>query len=224
MRKRFSTRSPQLAARFDPAAVTGAAPGSAGVFALAAIPARWVLERSAWKEAAAHRAQGERVPIYRCDVVFRPRPRRIAHARPRARASLDRLARIDRAATERLRGEVLDGAGRDSASGGAGMARSRRAPERRRAGAHARGCDARGCDREERRHPRPARAGARAARRHAHGPRSPATRRAPSIAPRCGRSRIADTRCCESGRTRSWTSCSARSGTLSCSCVVRSIL
>jgi len=44
---------PALAARFDPNAITGAAPGSAGVFALAAIPARWVLERSAWAEAAA---------------------------------------------------------------------------------------------------------------------------------------------------------------------------
>ena len=42
---------PALAARFDPNAITGAAPGSAGVFALAAIPARWVLERRAWKEA-----------------------------------------------------------------------------------------------------------------------------------------------------------------------------
>ena len=36
---------PALAARFDPNAITGAAPGSAGVFALAAIPARWALER-----------------------------------------------------------------------------------------------------------------------------------------------------------------------------------
>jgi hypothetical protein len=43
---------PALAARFDPAAITGAAPGAAGVFALAAIPARWALERSAWAEAA----------------------------------------------------------------------------------------------------------------------------------------------------------------------------
>ena len=43
---------PALAAVFDPNAVTGAAPGSAGIFALAAIPARWVLERRAWKEAA----------------------------------------------------------------------------------------------------------------------------------------------------------------------------
>src|SRR5438477_2365886 len=44
---------PALAARFDPNAITGAAPGSAGLFALAAIPARWVLERAAWSEAAA---------------------------------------------------------------------------------------------------------------------------------------------------------------------------
>jgi hypothetical protein len=44
---------PALRARFDPNAVTGAAPGSAGVFALAAIPARWALERRAWAEAAA---------------------------------------------------------------------------------------------------------------------------------------------------------------------------
>jgi hypothetical protein len=44
---------PALAARFDVNAITGAAPGSAGVFALAAIPARWTLERSAWAEAAA---------------------------------------------------------------------------------------------------------------------------------------------------------------------------
>src|SRR5256885_3078838 len=44
---------PSLAEKFDPTAVTGAAPGSAGVFALAAIPARWTLERSVWPEAAA---------------------------------------------------------------------------------------------------------------------------------------------------------------------------
>lgn len=42
-----------LAARFDPTAITGAAPASAGFFAIAAIPARWALERSAWAEAAA---------------------------------------------------------------------------------------------------------------------------------------------------------------------------
>ena len=45
-------RLPELAAKFDPAAVTGAAPGSAGIFALAAMPARYALERGAWEEAA----------------------------------------------------------------------------------------------------------------------------------------------------------------------------
>ena len=44
-------RLPELAAQFDPAAVTGAAPGSAGIFALAAMPARYALERGAWEEA-----------------------------------------------------------------------------------------------------------------------------------------------------------------------------
>ncbi|HSQ29184.1 MAG TPA: hypothetical protein VLN49_05000 [Gemmatimonadaceae bacterium] len=44
---------PALAARFDPNVITGAAPGSAGVFALAAIPARYALERRDWASAAA---------------------------------------------------------------------------------------------------------------------------------------------------------------------------
>ena len=44
---------PPIAARFDPTAVCGAAPGSAGLFALAAMPARYALERRAWAEAAA---------------------------------------------------------------------------------------------------------------------------------------------------------------------------
>ena len=39
---------PSVEARFDPEAIGGAAPGSAGVFALAAIPARYALERGAW--------------------------------------------------------------------------------------------------------------------------------------------------------------------------------
>lgn len=43
---------PSLAARFDPRSIRGAAPGSAGVFALAAMPARHALERRAWAEAA----------------------------------------------------------------------------------------------------------------------------------------------------------------------------
>jgi hypothetical protein len=44
---------PALQARFDPDAIGGAAPGSAGLFAAAAIPARYALERGDWKAAAA---------------------------------------------------------------------------------------------------------------------------------------------------------------------------
>ena len=44
---------PAIAATFDPNAVTGAAPGSAGIFALATMPARWALERRDWAAAAA---------------------------------------------------------------------------------------------------------------------------------------------------------------------------
>jgi hypothetical protein len=43
---------PDIKAQFDPNAVGSAAPGSAGIFALAAIPARYALERQAWAEAA----------------------------------------------------------------------------------------------------------------------------------------------------------------------------
>src|SRR4029078_5376345 len=49
---------PALAARFDPNAVTGAAPGSAGVFALAAIPARYATGRDAWGGGGAPRPEG----------------------------------------------------------------------------------------------------------------------------------------------------------------------
>ena len=46
--KRLLDSLPTVEARFDPNAVGGAAPGSAGVFALAAIPARFALERGDW--------------------------------------------------------------------------------------------------------------------------------------------------------------------------------
>ena len=50
---------PRIAAVFDPNAIAGAAPGSAGVFAIAAIPARWVLERRDWAAAARLEPQAE---------------------------------------------------------------------------------------------------------------------------------------------------------------------
>jgi hypothetical protein len=46
---------PTYVARFDPNAISGAAPPSAGVFAIAAIPARYALERHEWRAAAALR-------------------------------------------------------------------------------------------------------------------------------------------------------------------------
>src|SRR5258707_14353252 len=42
---------PEIAGRFDPTKVSGAAPPMAGVFALAAIPAPYTLEPPAWDDA-----------------------------------------------------------------------------------------------------------------------------------------------------------------------------
>ena len=53
---------PETKARFNPDAIGSAAPGSAGVFALAAIPARYALERSAWGDAAKLVPQPSRYP------------------------------------------------------------------------------------------------------------------------------------------------------------------
>jgi hypothetical protein len=50
--RRLLDALPEISARFDPAAPSGAAPPSAAYYAMAAIPARWVLERGAWAEAA----------------------------------------------------------------------------------------------------------------------------------------------------------------------------
>jgi hypothetical protein len=60
--KRLLDSLPEIAARLDPDAVGSAAPGVAGVFALAAIPARWALERRAWSEAARLEPRPSRFP------------------------------------------------------------------------------------------------------------------------------------------------------------------
>ena len=86
---------PALAARFDPSAVTGAAPGSAGLFALAAIPARWALERQAWGEAAALEPKASAFPYTEAMTYF---ARALGASRTgdvaRAKASIDSLAAI----------------------------------------------------------------------------------------------------------------------------------
>ncbi|HEV7839326.1 MAG TPA: hypothetical protein VGO75_14760, partial [Gemmatimonadaceae bacterium] len=86
---------PALAARFDPAAVTGAAPGSAGVFALAAIPARWALERRAWAEAAALEPRPSDYP-YADAMTYFARALGAAHTgdHARAKAAIDSLGSI----------------------------------------------------------------------------------------------------------------------------------
>ena len=86
---------PAIAARFDPNAITGAAPGSAGVFALAAIPARWALERRAWAEAAALEPKASAFPYTEAMTYF---ARALGASRtgdlPRAKAAIDSLASI----------------------------------------------------------------------------------------------------------------------------------
>jgi len=86
---------PALAAKFDPAAVTGAAPGSAGVFALAAIPARWALERRAWAEAAALEPHASDFPYAEAMTYF-ARALGAAHTKDlaSARSSVDSLDAI----------------------------------------------------------------------------------------------------------------------------------
>ncbi len=50
--RRLMDTLPSVAKRLDPREVCGAAPGSAGLFAAAAIPARFALERGQWAQAA----------------------------------------------------------------------------------------------------------------------------------------------------------------------------
>ena len=88
---------PAIAARFDPTAITGAAPASAGFFALAAIPARWVLERRAWSEAAALEPKASDYPHTEAMTYF---ARSVGASRTgdvaRARIAIDSLASCQR--------------------------------------------------------------------------------------------------------------------------------
>jgi tetratricopeptide (TPR) repeat protein len=86
---------PAIAARFDPNAVTGAAPGSAGLFAIAAIPARYALERRAWNEAAELEPAATTLS-YPEALTYFARALGAAHVQdlPRARAAIDSLGAI----------------------------------------------------------------------------------------------------------------------------------
>ena len=86
---------PALAARFDPNAIGGAAPPAAAVFAIAAIPARYALERGAWADAASLEAHASAFPWTDAITYF---ARALGAARlgdtARARVSVDSLAAI----------------------------------------------------------------------------------------------------------------------------------
>ena len=96
---------PALAARFDVNAITGAAPGSAGVFALAAIPARWVLERRAWTEAATLDPKASAFPYTEAMTYF-ARALGAAHTGDlaKAKSAIDSLASIQQRLTAKGEG------------------------------------------------------------------------------------------------------------------------
>ncbi len=89
---------PEVAAQFDPNVVAGAAPGSAGVFALAAIPARWVLEHRDWKAAAAMKPSAPSRYPYTEAITYFARALGAAHtgALDDARASIAALDGISK--------------------------------------------------------------------------------------------------------------------------------
>jgi hypothetical protein len=93
--KRLLDSLPGIAARFDPDAVGSAAPGVAGVFALAAIPARWALERGAWGEAVTLELHPSRFPQAEAMTQF-ARALGAAHLgdRPGARSACDSLQQL----------------------------------------------------------------------------------------------------------------------------------
>ena len=86
---------PTLAARFDPNVVTGAAPPLAAYFAIAAIPARWTLERGAWREAASLTPKPTSYPYCEAMTYF-ARALGAAHTDdlPRAHSAVDSLGAI----------------------------------------------------------------------------------------------------------------------------------
>jgi hypothetical protein len=91
---------PDVRSRFDPDAIGSAAPGSAGVFALAAIPARYALERGAWADAAKLEAHPGKYPYTEALTQF---ARALGAARTgdpeTVRSSIEALQRIQQQLT-----------------------------------------------------------------------------------------------------------------------------
>ena len=94
--RRVVDETPRVLARLDPNAMGGAAPGVAGLYAGAAVPARYALERSAWSDAAA--LQPQTTPYPYVDALTR-----FARALGAARSGRPDAARADVAALGELR-------------------------------------------------------------------------------------------------------------------------
>jgi tetratricopeptide (TPR) repeat protein len=91
--KAMVDRLPAIAPTYDVNALRGAATGAAGMYALAAIPARYALERRDWKAAAAIEPRTSAYP-HTDAISWFARALGAAHTgdRPRARVALDSLA------------------------------------------------------------------------------------------------------------------------------------
>ena len=91
---------PEVAGRFNPNGAASAAPNSAAIFAMAAIPARYALERGAWAEAAALEPRPSSYPYTEALTHF-ARAIGAAHTGNTATitASIDALQRITEALT-----------------------------------------------------------------------------------------------------------------------------
>jgi len=94
--RRLVESLPEIASRFNPKmAISGAAPPAAGYFALAAIPARYALERRDWKAAAQLEVRETAFPYTEAMTYF-ARGLAAAHLgdTASARASIEALAKI----------------------------------------------------------------------------------------------------------------------------------
>ncbi len=88
-------RTPAVVTRLDVNAMGGAAPGAAGLYAAAAIPARYALERGAWAEAAALTPKQTTTPFADAVTHFARALGAARSGRPdAARADIDALARL----------------------------------------------------------------------------------------------------------------------------------
>jgi tetratricopeptide (TPR) repeat protein len=87
--------APGVRARLDPSALGGAAPPAAGLYAFAAIPARYAMERGAWEEAAALEPRPGPTPYADAVTYFARALGAARSGRPdRARADVAELASL----------------------------------------------------------------------------------------------------------------------------------